>query len=241
MNEFIREELKGVKGFIFDYGGTIDSGGDHWSEVIWRGWQKGGVDIGKEIFREAYVFAERELARTRHILPHHNFHDLLLIKMRIELMYVAELGQFPSEGVEAKAREIAGYCYEAARMSVERARVVLDVLREKKYPMVLVSNFYGNISTVLEDFKLGGYFIKIIESAVVGIRKPDPAIFSLGVEALELNPEEVMVVGDSYGKDIAPAESLGCKVAWLKGKGWTPEEDARTHPAAIASLEELIR
>ena len=32
-----------VKGIIFDYGGTLDTGGDHWSEVIWDAWQKAGI------------------------------------------------------------------------------------------------------------------------------------------------------------------------------------------------------
>lgn len=239
MNEFVKNELKGVKGFIFDYGGTIDSGGDHWSEIIWDGYQKAGVAVTKEEFRVAYVFAERELARTLHILPHHNFHDLLLIKMRIELQDLAERGLFAPQEIESKATAIAQYCYDTAAGFTRKGAEVLARLSEK-YPIVLVSNFYGNIESVLKDFGLDGYFKKIIESAVVGVRKPDPAIYRLGVEALGLKSEEVMVVGDSYTKDIVPAESIGCKVAWLKGKGWTPEEDARTHPAIISSLDDLI-
>ena len=70
------EHIK-INGIIFDYGGTIDSRGEHWSEVIWRGYLECGVPVSKEQFRDAYVFAERELAKTRHILPHHNFRDLL--------------------------------------------------------------------------------------------------------------------------------------------------------------------
>ncbi|MBP3590718.1 MAG: HAD family hydrolase [Muribaculaceae bacterium] len=109
-----------------------------------------------------------------------------------------------------------------------------------EYPLVLVSNFYGNVEAVLEDFDLRRYFRTIVESAVVGVRKPDPKIFALGVEALGLRPQEVLVVGDSYKKDIVPAESLGCRVAWIKGKGWTADEDAQTHPDIIPSLRALL-
>lgn len=56
-----------VKGIIFDYGGTIDSNGDHWSEVIWDGYQESRIPVNKEQFRNAYVYAERALARN-HIL-----------------------------------------------------------------------------------------------------------------------------------------------------------------------------
>ncbi len=238
MENSAKQNLKDVKGIIFDYGGTIDSGGDHWSEIIWNGYNKAGVAVSKEDFRVAYVYAERELARTLHILPHHNFDDLLLIKMQIELQYLAQEGKFAPSEVDAKAKEIADYCYQTARTFTSKAADVLKKL-SSRYPMVLVSNFYGNIEAVLKDFGLDGYFRKIIESAVVGVRKPDPAIFKLGVEALGLKPEEVLVVGDSYKKDILPARSLGCQTAWLKGKGWTAEEDAQQDPCQISSLEEL--
>lgn len=231
--------MENIKGIIFDYGGTIDSHGDHWSEVIWDGYRDAGVDISKQDFRDAYVEVERELARTRHILPHHNFYDLLLIKMRLELGVLVDRGMLMPDNTENLAVSIAEYCYDRAKSSVEAARPVLEALH-KKYPMVLVSNFYGNVESVLTDFDLRRYFSHIVESAVVGVRKPDPAIFALGVDALHLKPEEVLVIGDSLRKDILPAESLGCQVAWLKGKGWTPEEDAATHPAQISDLSDLM-
>lgn len=228
-----------IKGVIFDYGGTIDSRGVHWSEVIWDGYQACGLHVDKQDFRDCYVYAERELARVRHILPHHNFYDLLLIKMRIELGNLAEKGLVELESVENYAVGIARFCYDRARSSVEEARSVLDALYER-YPMVLVSNFYGNVESVLADFDLLRYFKQIVESAVVGVRKPDPRIFGLGVEALGLKPEEVLVIGDSLRKDIVPAESIGCRVLWLKGKGWTAEEDAQSHPNTIKSLQEVL-
>lgn len=228
-----------IKGIIFDYGGTIDTGGDHWSEVIWAAWQKAGVAADKAEFREVYVYAERELARTLHILPHHTFHDLLDIKMQIELQRLSEMGHFPPAQVEEKAKEVAQYCYDAAKEAVEASKTVIEELA-KTYPLVLVSNFYGNVQTVLAEFGLSGLFKKVIESAVVGVRKPDPKIFSLGVEALGLTPEEVLVIGDSYSKDIIPAEKAGCQVMWLKGKGWTKEEDETLHPNVIESLDEAL-
>jgi len=233
------DKLENIKGIIFDYGGTLDSHGDHWSEVIWNAWQQAGIDVDKAIFREAYVYAERELARTLHILPHHNFGDLMQIKMNIELQYLVQLGAFPPQEVEAKAMQTADICYKSARDAIESVRPVLDTLK-KRYPMVLVSNFYGNVETVLKDFGLDHYFNKVIESAVVGVRKPDPQIFNLGVEALGLKPGEVLVVGDSYRKDIMPAESIGCKVMWLKGKGWTAEEDKQMHPSIIRELSDIL-
>lgn len=237
MNSQINDIFTGIKGVIFDYGGTIDSAGDHWSEVIWNAWQKADIAVSKGEFREAYVFAERELARVRHILPQHTFADMLLIKMRLELQWLSENGLFPPALVEEKAKETADLCYKAAEAHVKDAIPVLKTLAEK-FPLVLVSNFYGNIESVLKDFGIYRFFKKIIESAVVGVRKPDPEIFRLGVKALGMDPKEVLVVGDSIKKDILPATSIGCHAVWIKGLTWDPAEES-TPPAGVPTIDSL--
>lgn len=230
-----------VRGIIFDYGGTIDTRGAHWSYILRQGWERAGIHAGTDTFRNCYVFAERELARRRIILPGDDFHTLLLKKARLELEELARTAPAAAPAdLEKAAATVADYCDGYARQCVEEARPVLEYLH-KKYPMMLVSNFYGNVDEVLRGYGLRGYFKGIIESAVVGIRKPDPAIYRLGIVALGLEPENVLVVGDSLTKDIAPARSLGAQTAWIKGRGWTPAEDAAADPAQIPALDALTR
>ncbi len=228
-----------IKGIIFDYGGTIDSRGVHWSWIIWDGFRNAQVNISLEQFREAYVYAERELARVRHILPNDNFLDLLLKKTNIEFSHLAEKGLVNPLQVTSLANQVAQYCYRQARACIEEARPVLETLSEK-YLMMLVSNFYGNIDSVLRDFDIRKYFKGIIESSVVGIRKPNPTLFRLGIDALEMEPDEVLVVGDSLKKDIIPAESLGCPTRWVKSRGWTDDDDTIYRPDIIQSLDQLL-
>ena len=226
-----------IKGIIFDYGGTLDSRGVHWSEVLWRGYQYASVPIDKETFRTAYVEGERALARERIILPQDNFHTLLRKKVALEISYLPE--QPDDSTRDLWVDQISEYCDNAARECINEALPMLEKLHER-YPMMLVSNFYGNIDEVLRDYGIRHLFKGIIESAVVGVRKPNPTLFRLGVDALELEAGEVLVVGDSLRKDIEPAESLGCQVLWLKGKGWTDEEDAQTHPHMITSVTQVL-
>lgn len=225
-----------IKGIIFDYGGTLDSRGVHWSEVLWQGYCQAGVPIDKETFRNAYVEGERALARERIIMPQDDFHTLLLKKVKVEISYLPDR---PDAEVQDRwIKEIATYCDDAARECIEEARAILEQLHER-YPMMLVSNFYGNIDEVLRSYGIRHLFKGIIESAVVGVRKPNPTLFKLGVDALELEPDEVLVVGDSLRKDIIPAEHLGCHALWLKGKGWTEEENLQTHPNTITSITQV--
>ena len=226
-----------IKGMIFDYGGTLDSRGVHWSEVLWNGYQQAGVPIDKETFRNAYVEGERALARERIILPQDNFLTLLRKKVELEISFLPEQPDNPTR--LSWIDSIATYCDNAARSCIDEAKPVLEKLHER-YPMMLVSNFYGNIDEVLRDYGIRHLFKGIIESAVVGVRKPNPTLFRLGVDALELRPDEVLVVGDSLNKDIQPSEALGCHVLWLKGKGWTEKEDLLTHPNTITRISQVL-
>lgn len=228
-----------IKGIIFDYGGTLDTRGDHWSHIIEQGWKAAGLDIPTNIFRDCYVYAERALARERHILAGDDFHTLLYKKIVIELEELYRHGLISEDDIEGVAREAALFCNDYARHCIDEARPVLEQLSQN-YPLVLVSNFYGNVDAVLRGFGIRDYFQGIIESAVVGVRKPDARIFMLGVVALGLEPQQVLVVGDSLRKDILPARSIGCATAWIKGRGWTADEDAATDPALIPSLAALL-
>ncbi|MDD4636609.1 MAG: HAD family hydrolase [Bacteroidales bacterium] len=228
-----------IKGVIFDYGGTLDTNGMHWAEVLWRYYQQAGVPIDKESFKRAYVHAERTLAKERLILPHHLFYDVLLIKVGIQIEYLIENGLLPNTSEVRNYRTIiADGCHKFTLSVVDKSRVVVNKVA-KRYKTALVSNFYGNIQTILKDFDLFCSFGIVVESAVVGIRKPDPEIFLYGVRSLHLLPHEVVVVGDSFSKDIVPAKAAGCKTIWLKGEGWKEETDDSLPDAIITSIEQL--
>ncbi len=231
--------LDKVKGIIFDYGGTIDSNGKHWAEVIWDAYVDNQVPVEKSIFRDAYIFAERYLAQHPVIKPEYNFLDLLKTKIDLQVKWLIENAFLPNnDKSNTYSLAISNQCYTFVRSILKNVHPILEIL-SKQYPMVLVSNFYGNISTILEDFDLIQYFNEIIESAVVGVRKPDPAIFALGVETLKLPAENIVVIGDSYTKDIIPASKVGCQTIWIKGPGWEEEKVDATADAIIYDFSDL--
>lgn len=232
-------DLEKVKGVIFDYGGTIDSNGTHWAEVLWQAYQDADVPISKVDFREAYVYVERYLAVNPLIKPNHNFEDLLRVKVELQLNYLVECAKIKDvDKISVYCIAIYKQCYNFAKDIITKEILLLEQLKAR-YPMVLVSNFYGNVHAVLEDFDLLRFFDKIIESAVVGVRKPDPAIFALGVEALMLPADSIVVIGDSYTKDIVPASQNGCQTIWLKGAGWGDEDENATADVVISDFMEL--
>ena len=70
----------------------------------------------------------------------------------------------------------------------------------------LISNSWGNGRYDREQFT--GLFDGVVISGEVGIRKPDPHIYELGAEAVELPPEACVFVDDLPG-NLKPARALG--------------------------------
>ena len=257
--------LGGIKGIIFDYGGTLDTCGQHWGKKLWHAYERQHVPVTEQQFRDAYVYGERTLGRNPIIKPDYTFHRTLATKIRLEMEHLCTHGAWDASEEEFKQKHQAVLedVYAEVLATTAHSAEVLTQLSER-FPMVLVSNFYGNIECVLQEFGLRKFFPRIVESAVVGIRKPDPRIFELGVEELRkgvqgewhttplppregqgggssLTPNEVLVVGDSFYKDILPAQKAGCHTAWFKGEGWTDETYDETVPdMVITDLADLL-
>ena len=210
---------------LFDFGGTLDTAGCHWGKFLWYAYKRNEIPVTEEQFREAYVHAERTLGKLPIIQAHDTFFSMLTNKLSIEFEYLLSCGWLTADKVEAERmqRILLNDIYEKVKTNISESRRVLSELK-KNHRLGLVTNFYGNMSVVLKEFDLSSYFETVTESAVVGVRKPDSQIFNLAVKSLDEEAENVVVVGDSYTKDILPAHEMGCHTIWLKGEGWTSEE-----------------
>ncbi|MGJ1437766.1 HAD family hydrolase [Sphingobacterium siyangense] len=227
-----------IKGIIFDYGGTLDTNGGHWGAVIWSGYEKYQVPVNLNAFQEAYTYAERQMALQPIIKPQFNFLEVLEAKLNVQFDYLIAAGYDLDRSL---AHKIAFDGYSLAKNTVEQVKPLLNTLHAK-YPIVMVSNFYGNLKSVLDDFGILPYFQSVVESAVVGVRKPDSAIYALGVTKIGLPAQEVLVVGDSYSKDMVPAKAVGCQTLWLKGQTWGEEklQDTSAADQQFTSIFDLI-
>ena len=78
-------------------------------------------------------------------------------------------------------------------------------LRRSGVGVVLLSNSIGN---AYDRDLLDELFDASVISSEVGLRKPDPAIYELAAERLELPPERCAIVDDLPG-NLKPARALG--------------------------------
>lgn len=236
------KHFENIKAIILDYGGTIDTNARHWFHVLWEAYRHVGMPVNEEQFKSAFVFGEHALAKAPIIKPQDDFRALLLKKVEQEIAWLEFSKQVRISGLEHQSYlyDIANYCNDYVLRSLEATgRPLLNVLKEK-YPLVVVANFYGNLNTVLRTYDID-VFQAVVESSVVGTRKPDPRIFEMGVKKTGFHPEEVLVVGDSFKKDIVPAHSIGCPTVWLRGEGYNEGDkvDESLADCIISDLAEL--
>lgn len=199
---------------LFDFGGTIDTDGVHWSEKFWELYQEFGIPATKNAFEDAYLQSEELLARSTD-LPRLTFYKTLhkQLTLQFAILRLEEESELLKKMVDA--------CYEDVRTTVGKAKAVLGAL-QSRYRLALVSNFYGNLEIVCREFEIHTYFNALIDSAVVGVRKPDPAILTIALERLGVPAKGSTMVGDSYERDIVPARQIGLRTIWLRGKSWAP-------------------
>lgn len=231
-----------IKGILFDYGGTLDTGATHWFHVFKDGYHFAGLDVKEELLRDAYIFGEREVSKAGIIQKEDSFRSVLEKKMAFQFSYILTMDPIlvARQEIRQKKKVVIDFCMSVVQHHTRRSRSVLDCLRQR-FLLALVSNFYGNLHKVITEFDLD-LFSTEIESARVGVRKPDPLIFSKSVEALAIRPEEALVVGDSFEKDIIPARSIGCQTIWFKGQAWNAQERDETIPSGtILKIEDLLQ
>lgn len=104
-------------------------------------------------------------------------------------------------------------------------RKALNRFQELGLNLHVISNSDGTVEESLVRQNLRPYFDLVIDSHVVGMVKPDPEIFRLGLKQSGTRPYEALYVGDIYSVDIAGANSAGMHAVLLDPNSDWPEVD----------------
>jgi putative hydrolase of the HAD superfamily len=120
-------------------------------------------------------------------------------------------------------------------------------------PMGVVSNSDGTVQAELrrlgvcyapDGTKQVGEGIQVgvvVDSAVVGVAKPDPAIFRIALDALGVPAGgTVLHVGDSLRYDVAGALAAGLQPIHLDPHGFCPAPAGHQHVTSLADVAQMI-
>lgn len=100
------------------------------------------------------------------------------------------------------------------------SKSILEKLSRRRIKLGIISNVSSHDTAVeiLRKVGLLDYFDKIVTSALVGIRKPDPGIFLFALMQYDLKPHEAVIVGDSERHDVWGGSLTGMKTVLVSRK-----------------------
>lgn len=155
------------------------------------------------------------------------------------------LGVSPSE-VDGAAAAINLVYTEDAGVPVPGVADQLMLLQRAGIRLAIVSNATGRVAAQLAEHRICSTDASdcasvdvVIDSAVVGVEKPDPAIFALALEALDLRAEDCVYVGDSVHFDINGARAAGLAAVHVAPHGCCAAAD-HPHVASVEHFAELL-
>ena len=223
-------DVQHLETLLFDFGGTLDAPGVHWLTRFHQLYPQVGLEVGPEQIKEAFYWADTQLLAHPEITTL-QFLPLMLEHAALQLRYLG-LPVHPYQQQLA-----AGFC-EAARRSLHISVGVLTALRQR-FTLGVISNFYGNVATLCQECGLAALCDIIIDSAQVGVSKPEQRIFTLALEQLGCAPHRAAYIGDSFERDVLGARAAGLRTIWLRGIEPRVCPDPSMVDAMITTLEEL--
>jgi putative hydrolase of the HAD superfamily len=116
----------------------------------------------------------------------------------------------------------------------------LAALRARGLTVACISNSDGTVAALLETVGLAAELDFVVDSGVVGVEKPDPAIFRLALERAGVAPAEAMHVGDLFAVDVVGARRAGIEPVLLDPLGRYRDLGCRTSPDVPSLCGELV-
>jgi putative hydrolase of the HAD superfamily len=120
---------------------------------------------------------------------------------------------FPVEKIAPLGAELT-YQYRQSmgrRVVVDGGREVVDELQKRGYTLGIISNLIGTreIPDWLVTEGFAPYFKSVALSSVLGIRKPDPAIYLEAARRAGVEPENCAYIGDNLKRDVTGTRAAG--------------------------------
>src|SRR5258708_6170381 len=108
---------------------------------------------------------------------------------------------------------------------------------QSKYTLHLISNGFSESQDIkINRANIGKYFQHIIISEVVGVNKPDKAIFEHALNLARTTKSESLMIGDSLEADVYGALNFGMDAIYFNPAGLEKPQDV---PLQISRLKEL--
>jgi len=116
----------------------------------------------------------------------------------------------------------------------------LDRVRAAGVALAVVSNSEGQLLRLLERVGLAERFDAVIDSALEGVRKPDPEIFLRACRRLGVAPAQCLYAGDLPAVDLTGAQRAGMAAALIDPRNAWPQHDTTPRYRSVVALIDAL-
>jgi putative hydrolase of the HAD superfamily len=116
----------------------------------------------------------------------------------------------------------------------------LDRLRAAGLRLAVVSNADGTLARTFERLGLRDRVDVLLDSAVVGVEKPDPRIFREAVARSGADPGSTVHVGDFFHIDVVGARAAGLRAVLVDPLGLHADRDCERTASLAAYADALL-
>ena len=117
-------------------------------------------------------------------------------------------------------------------------------LLSARWPVLALSNGNADVQRVGDGAgnAIGQYFCGSVSARDVGVGKPDVRIFEAAARALQLEPAQILHVGDDESLDVLGALAAGMQTAWVNrsDKLWGFAEQPHASVTSMLELCDLL-
>jgi 2-haloacid dehalogenase len=117
------------------------------------------------------------------------------------------------------------------------ARPALAALAGRKLA-ILSNGSPAMLRPLVEHAQLAATLNAVISVDEIKLYKPDPRVYQLAVDRLDVAKDEIAFVSSNYW-DAAGARNFGFRVFWINRAGAQPDELGAAPDVALAKLTEL--
>ena len=221
-----------IRALLFDMGGTLDGDGLHWLDRFVELYAAAGVRLPREVLRAAFDHAEA-LSASDDVMATASLDQMIERHVGWQLAHVHASGDDV-----LRRRLVDGFVAPVRASAADNVRLLAD-LSARGLRLGVVSNGCGNVDVLCAELGYAPYLSVVVDSRRAGLYKPDPAIFIYAAAKMALRPSNVMMVGDSFDRDVRPAKSIGMMTAWLEGPAPRTCPDPSLADVRLRHLAEL--
>jgi putative hydrolase of the HAD superfamily len=202
-----------IKAVLLDFGGTLASGGLDWDpyhESIRNYLLSIGHNVDMKNMKKALRAALVDLNKIRVTGKERTFEE-------VYSYFLNKLGIIHND-------EVLYWLHDNFKIHYKTTffPCVEDLLRglSAKYKVAMVSNTMSDQPRLLLiESKMEQYFDLMVCSRDLGVRKPNPDIFKIVLEKMDVSPSETVHVGDSVEADMYGARDSGITGIWIRTSG----------------------